>query len=90
LIRAGQAKLDHAVRLDPGDYAVRLYLGTVLLQLDDDAGGAVGEYRQFLADGLRRHWSSSRPGAPSGLPAGRSGGAGPGARRLMGDCLRCS
>jgi tetratricopeptide (TPR) repeat protein len=50
LISDGRAKLDRAVQLDPGDYAVRLYLGTVLLQQDGDASGAVGEYRQFLAD----------------------------------------
>ena len=29
---------DGAVRLDPGDYAARLYLGTVLFQRDGDAG----------------------------------------------------
>jgi len=49
LIADGRAKLNRAVRLDPGDYAVRLYLGTVMLQ-DGNAAGAVGEYRQFLAD----------------------------------------
>jgi hypothetical protein len=32
------------------DYAVRLYLGTVALQQDGNAGGAVDQYRQFLAD----------------------------------------
>ncbi len=81
LIRAGQAKLDHAVRLDPGDYAVRLYLGTVLLQLDDDAGGAVGEYRQFLADGppaslvlqaapeLRQAYQQAGLAVPAQVPA---------------------
>jgi tetratricopeptide (TPR) repeat protein len=50
LVKAGESKLDRAVQLDPGDYAVRLYLGTVLLQQDGNAAGAVGEYRQFLAD----------------------------------------
>ena len=81
LIRAGQAKLDHAVRLDPGDYAVRLYLGTVLLQLDDNAGGAVGEYRQFLADGppaslvlqaapeLRQAYQQAGLAVPAQVPA---------------------
>ncbi len=51
LIDDGTAKLNRAVRLDPGDYAVRLYLGTVLWQQDGDARGAVAQYRQFLADG---------------------------------------
>ena len=39
------------MRLDPHDYAVRLYLGTVAFQQDSDAAGAVVQYRQFLADG---------------------------------------
>ena len=46
----GLAKLDRAVVLNPGDYAVRLYLGTVQLQYDDNAAGAVAQYRRFLAD----------------------------------------
>jgi cytochrome c-type biogenesis protein CcmH len=50
LVTDGRSKLNRAVQLDPGDYAVRLYLGTVLLQQDDNAAGAVGEYKQFLAD----------------------------------------
>ncbi len=50
MVDSGKDKLDRAVQIDPGDYAVRLYLGTVLLQQDDNAAGAVGEYRQFLAD----------------------------------------
>jgi cytochrome c-type biogenesis protein CcmH len=50
LIADGRAKLNRAVQLDPGDYAVRLYLGTVLLQQDGNPVGAVGEYRKFLAD----------------------------------------
>jgi cytochrome c-type biogenesis protein CcmH len=51
VIDNGLAKLDRAVRLNPADYAVRLYLGTVQLQYDDNAAGAVAQYRQFLADG---------------------------------------
>jgi len=50
LIGDARAKLNRAVQLDPGDYAVRLYLGTVLLQQDGDAAGAVDQFRQFLAD----------------------------------------
>ncbi len=51
LISDARAKLRRAVRLDPGDYAARLYIGTMLLQQDGDAAGAVTQYRQFLADG---------------------------------------
>ncbi len=51
LVDDGTAKLNRAVRLDPDDYAVRLYLGTVLWQEDGDAAGAVVQYRDFLADG---------------------------------------
>ena len=51
LVDDGTAKLNRAVRLDPDDYAARLYLGTVLWQQDGDAAGAVVQYREFLADG---------------------------------------
>jgi cytochrome c-type biogenesis protein CcmH len=51
LVSDGRAMLDRAVKIDPGDYAVRLYLGTVLLQQDGDAAGAVAQYRLFLDDG---------------------------------------
>jgi cytochrome c-type biogenesis protein CcmH len=51
LLADARAKLQLAVQLDPKDYAVRLYLGTVALQQDGNAGGAVDQYRQFLADG---------------------------------------
>jgi tetratricopeptide (TPR) repeat protein len=50
LVADARAKLLHAVRLDPGDYAARLYLGTLLLQRDDDPAAAVDQYRHFLAD----------------------------------------
>jgi cytochrome c-type biogenesis protein CcmH/NrfG len=50
LISDGRAKLNRAVSLDPGDYAVRLYLGTVALQQDGDPTGALAQYRLFLAD----------------------------------------
>jgi cytochrome c-type biogenesis protein CcmH len=46
----GRAKLNRAVELKPGDYAVRLYLGTVLFQQTGDSNGAVAQYRDFLAD----------------------------------------
>jgi cytochrome c-type biogenesis protein CcmH len=50
LISDARAELNKAVQLDPTDFAARLYLGTVLLQQDGDAAGAVAQYRQFLAD----------------------------------------
>jgi cytochrome c-type biogenesis protein CcmH len=50
LISDARAKLNKAVKLDPTDFAARLYLGTVLLQQDGNATGAVAQYRQFLAD----------------------------------------
>jgi tetratricopeptide (TPR) repeat protein len=50
LISDGRSKLSRAVQLAPGDFAVRLYLGTALLQLDDNPAGAVGEFQQFLLD----------------------------------------
>ncbi len=50
LVADGRAKLDQAVKIEPNDYAVRLYLGTVLFQQTGDSKGAVAEYRDFLAD----------------------------------------
>jgi cytochrome c-type biogenesis protein CcmH len=50
LIGDARAKLDRAVQLNPHDYAVRLYLGTILLQQHGNAAGAVEQYRLFLAD----------------------------------------
>ncbi len=49
LVRDGEAKLDRAARIDPGDYAASLYLGTILLR-DGNAAGAVGQYQRFLGD----------------------------------------
>ena len=51
LIGDARAKLNRAVRLDPGDFAARLYLGTVLWQRDGNAPAAVEQYGRFLADG---------------------------------------
>ena len=50
LIGDARAKLLRSVTLDPRDYAARLYLGTLLLQRDGNAAGAVAQYQQFLAD----------------------------------------
>ncbi len=50
LLADARSMLERAVALGPGDYAAHLYLGTVLLDEDGDAAGAVGQYRDFLAD----------------------------------------
>ncbi len=50
LLADGRAKLERAVALAPGDFAARLYLGTLLLQHDGNAAGAVAQFRAFLAD----------------------------------------
>ncbi len=50
LMDDGEAKLERAAGLDPGDYAASLYLGTVLLQRDTNPAGAVGQFQRFLAD----------------------------------------
>jgi len=49
LARAQQSE-QAALRAEPGAYAPHLYLGSMLLA-EGDATGAVGQYRQFLADG---------------------------------------
>jgi cytochrome c-type biogenesis protein CcmH len=51
LIGDARAKLNRAVQLAPGDFAARLYLGTVLWQRDGNAVAAAEQYRRFLADG---------------------------------------
>jgi len=50
LLADARSLLERAVALGPGDYAAHLYLGTVLLDEDDNAAGAVDQYRDFLAD----------------------------------------
>ena len=50
LLNDARAKLNQAAVLNPGDYAVHLYLGTLLLQLDGNAAEAVAQFTQFLAD----------------------------------------
>jgi cytochrome c-type biogenesis protein CcmH len=51
LLTDAHAKLEHAVSLQPGDYAARLYLGSLLLLADHDPAAAVTQYRAFLSDG---------------------------------------
>jgi cytochrome c-type biogenesis protein CcmH len=82
LISDARVKLDKAVQLDPTDFAARLYLGTVLLQQDGNAAGAVAQYRQFLADHppasvlkqaasvLREAYRQAGVPLPSQVPAG--------------------
>lgn len=49
LTAEGRKLVESAVQLDPQDFAGHLYLGTILLQQDHDAVGAVAQYQQFLA-----------------------------------------
>lgn len=50
LLTDAHAKLERAVTLQPGDFAARLYLGSLLLLEDHDPDGAVTQYRAFLSD----------------------------------------
>jgi len=49
LLSLGEGEEQEAERVDPGDFAPHLYLGSMLLAQGDPTG-AVGQYRQFLAD----------------------------------------
>ena len=81
LMADAEAKLERATGLDPGDYAASLYLGTVLLQRDGNAAGAVGQFQRFLADGppttlvrqaapeLRRAYTQAGMAVPPQVPA---------------------
>lgn len=51
LMHDAEVKVERATTLEPGDYAASLYLGTILLQQDGNAAGAVGQFQRFLADG---------------------------------------
>jgi cytochrome c-type biogenesis protein CcmH len=82
LIADARAKLDRSVALDPGDYAARLYLGTLLLQRDGNAAGAVAQYQRFLADSppaallaqaapeIRAAYTQAGEPVPASVPAG--------------------
>ena len=50
LLADARTKLTQAVAMTPDDYAAHLYLGTLLLQLDGNAAGAVTQFDAFLAD----------------------------------------
>jgi cytochrome c-type biogenesis protein CcmH len=82
LVADARTKLDRAASLGPGDYAVHLYLGTVLLQQDGNAAGAVDQFRLFLASDppstvvsqaaptVRAAFTEAGQAVPSGLPGG--------------------
>ncbi len=81
LIADARAKLDQAIRLNPTDYAARLYLGTVILDQDNNAAAAVAQYQAFLADNppasllqqaatiLRQAFTQAGAPVPAGVPA---------------------
>ncbi|HWD53361.1 MAG TPA: cytochrome c-type biogenesis protein CcmH [Acidimicrobiales bacterium] len=81
LIADARAKLEQAVKLNPTDYAARLYLGTVFLDQDHDASGAVAQYQAFLAANppasllqqaaslLRQAYTQAGMPVPSSVPA---------------------
>jgi cytochrome c-type biogenesis protein CcmH len=82
LLADARAKLNQAAALDPGDYAVHLYLGTVLLQQDGNPAGAVVQYRMFLAESppasvlqqsaatVRAAFTQAEVPVPAGVPDG--------------------
>jgi cytochrome c-type biogenesis protein CcmH len=82
LLADARAKLDQAVALAPADYAAHLYLGTVLLEQDGNAAGAVAQYRMFLAAGppasvlsqaaptVRSAFTRAGQAVPAGIPGG--------------------
>jgi cytochrome c-type biogenesis protein CcmH len=81
LLADARGKLDRAVKLDPQDYAARLYLGTVLLQQNGDASAAVAQFALFHADGppaalvsqaapvIRQAYTAAGDPVPAWLPA---------------------
>ncbi|HEX3460659.1 MAG TPA: cytochrome c-type biogenesis protein CcmH [Acidimicrobiales bacterium] len=81
LIADARAKLDQAIQLNPTDYAARLYLGTVILDQDNNAAAAVAQYQAFLADNppaallqqaatiLRQAYTQAGTPVPAAVPA---------------------
>ncbi len=82
LLADARSKITEAVDLQPQDYAAHLYLGTLLLQLDGNAQGAVDQFRVFLSDDppsavvsqaasvLRQAYGAAHVPVPSEVPAG--------------------
>jgi cytochrome c-type biogenesis protein CcmH len=80
LIGDARVKLNRAATLNPGDYAVHLYLGTVMLQHEGNAPGAVDQFSLFLASKppvavvaeaasvLRQAYTTAGRPIPSGVP----------------------
>jgi len=81
LIADARAKLDQAIKLNPTDYAARLYLGTVILGQDNNAAAAVAQYQVFLSDNppaallqqaaaiLRQAYTQAGVPVPAAVPA---------------------
>jgi cytochrome c-type biogenesis protein CcmH len=81
LISDARTKLARAAVLDPGDYAVHLYLGTIMLQQDGNASGAADQFRLFLAASppatvlqqaastVRSAFTQAGEPVPAGVPA---------------------
>ncbi len=81
LLDDARAKLDRAVQLDPGAYAARLYLGTVLLEEDGNPSAAVAQFQRFFSDRppaalvaqaapiIRQAYAAANEPLPPGLPA---------------------
>ncbi len=80
LLSDARTKITQAVALDPQDYAAHLYLGTLELQLDGNAAGAVDQFGRFLADSppaavvseaaptLRQAYAAAHVPLPTGVP----------------------
>jgi lipoprotein NlpI len=81
LVSDARAKLDRAAAIAPDDYAVHLYLGTLELEQDGNAAGAVDQFHLFLADDpptsvldqaaatLRTAFTRAGQPVPAGVPA---------------------
>ena len=81
LIGDARVKLNQAAVLNPGDYAVHLYLGTFMLQYEGNAPRAVDQFSLFLASNppvavvsqaasvLRQAYSAAGRPIPSGVPS---------------------
>jgi tetratricopeptide (TPR) repeat protein len=85
LLSLGEGEEQEAERVDPGDFAPHLYLGSMLLS-QGDAAGAVAQYRRFLADHpprakvsaatpfIIRAFSDARVAIPALPPSAPAGG----------------
>ena len=81
LVAAGKAMEEESLKVQPNDYAARLYLGTMLLK-QGDAAGAAAQYRQALGEHppsealtgaapfIRQAFAAVGQPVPAGVPAG--------------------